>query len=645
MNAITNVGELASPYFLIEVWARRDEIDIDPETFATLKRQARGLVRDARAAQSREEEPDEDWRARRRHLLGLDDLACQPVTLEDGSDYCLASWRDGEGREALLVAELEGFADPDHRAPGEPDPPSTRFELALDAYRGRAEWGLLLAGLDARLYRRSSGISQQYLALSLDALVELDDEATWKAFAALFRSTAFAPDADGVPLVRRVVDESRRHAAALAADMRADVIDAAEALIRGVLAHPANAVPLGRSPGRAESRAAEAAHGASLANEPGRALLHQLFEETLYYLYRVLFVLYAESRDVLALSGKSAYATTYSLDHLVERARDEPEHAEGDYYQASIARLFSLLWDAPAVLTRALGIQAVGGELFDPARTALLDGCAIGDAAWRRALTSIAMGAPGSGRRRLGRRSSFAELGVDQLGSIYEGLLVLEPYLAPGPRALVALKGERRVVDPGQEGGGRVLAHLVAGDFVLESASGRRKGSGSFYTPAEITEYLAHGALDPLVEPILARAAADPRRARADILALRVCDPAMGSGAFLVQAARVLGLAAARASAAGRDGRVTPAMVHQAEREVVRRCLYGVDLNPLAVVLAKVSLWLETLETGRPLSYLDAHLRCGDSLVGVDLLAQGGTLSAGELAAWPADATKGLTTY
>ncbi|MGH9065978.1 MAG: hypothetical protein ACRD0J_00410, partial [Acidimicrobiales bacterium] len=169
MNAIGNVGELASPYFLIEVWARRDEINIDPETFATLKRQARGLVRDARAAQSRGEEPEEDWRARRRHLLGLDELIGQSVTLEDGTDYCLDSWRDGEGRDALLVTDLESCADPDHRDPGEVDPPSTRFELALGAYRGRADWGLLLAGLDARLYRRSSGISQQYLALSLDA--------------------------------------------------------------------------------------------------------------------------------------------------------------------------------------------------------------------------------------------------------------------------------------------------------------------------------------------------------------------------------------------------------------------------------------------------------------------------------------------
>src|SRR5207244_3770129 len=110
------------------------------------------------------------------------------------------------------------------------------------------------------------------------------------------------------------------------------------------------------------------------------------------------------------------------------------------------------------------------------------------------------------------------------------------------------------------------------------------------------TEYLAHAALDPLIEPIVKRAGDDPSKARAELQALRVCDPAMGSGAFLVQAARIMGLALARVTAAGGDGKVTPDMVRRAERDVVRQCLYGVDLNPLAVVLAKVSLWLETLE-------------------------------------------------
>ena len=356
-------------------------------------------------------------------------------------------------------------------------------------------------------------------------------------------------------------------------------------------------------------------------------------------------MLYAESRDVLRVDGAGPYATTYSMHHLVELARSTTPNAGSTYFSGALRRLFDLLWRGPAPLARALGVEPVGGELFDPANTALLDACVIDDAAWARALTSIALGAPGTTRRRQGQHANFAELGVDQLGSIYEGLLVLEPYVAPGPRLLVRIDGERRVLEPDAADGYQVLRRLEAGDFVLESASGRRKGSGSFYTPHEITEFLAHAALDPVVEPLVDLAADDPAEAARRLLALRVCDPAMGSGAFLVQAARVLGRALARIRATRGDGRVTPELVHRAEREVVRECLYGVDLNPLAVVLAKVSLWLETLEPGRPLSFLDAHLRCGDSLVGVNFTSTDGALTAAELATWPTLAHKGLEKY
>ena len=623
MSAIRNVGELASPYFLVEVWSRRDEIDIDPETFATLKVKCRRLVRDFRAFDLRNEEPDEEWRAQRRDVLGLEPIVPLRIDL-NGSETTLSVFRNEEALDTVLLGDLPGAPDPDCRLEGAEDPPATAFELALDRYEGEADWGLLLAGVELRLYRRSSGISQQYLAVDLSDLVELDDHDHWRAFAGIFRANSFEPDADGVPLVRRVVDESRRHATRLAEDMRDDVVEAAESVIQAVLDDAANR---------------------ELVGQPSRALLQVLFEQTLYYLYRVLFILYAEAHDVLPLSGGGAYATTYSVDHLAERARVEPPGADGDYYRDALSRLFSILWEGPAGLARALGVEPVGGELFDPARTELLDRCRIGDAAWRRAIIALVLGGEGSPRRALGRRSSFAEIGVDRLGSIYEGLLTLEPYYAPGPRVLVLVDGERRVYEPHLAKDLKAVRELPEGAFVLESASGRRKGSGSFYTPAEITEYLAHTALDPIVAPVLEKAKEDSSAAAAEILALKVCDPAMGSGAFLVQAARVLGLAVARARAAGRDGRVTPELIRQAKRDVVRRCLYGVDLNPLAVVLAKVSLWLETLELGKPLTFLDAHLRRGDALVGVDFESESGALTADDLCSWPKEAAKGLETY
>jgi len=586
------VGELASPYYLLELWVRRYEIDLDPETYATLKRKTRALVRDALAFDHRGEPVDHAWRSARREVVGLNgQVDGRTVSLEVGSiDVALVPTAPDGPR--LLVGELDPGVDPERRdeAGGWTEPPATMFELALEAAERDVLWGLLICGLEARVYRRGTGISQQYLALDLDGLVSLSDEELWKAFAGVFRLPAFRPDGDGVPLIQRVCDESRAHASELAKDMRGDVVFAAETLIQGALDEPENNDLLG--------------------SPPLDWMLRQLFEESLYVLYRLLFILYAESRDVLPLSAGGPYATTYSLDHLIERARRRPEPPVGVTYTAeAIGRLFHLLGGGPPELAGKLGIPVLGGELFASERTDLFDRVRVPERAWRQALLALAVGEPGSARARLGRRSSFAELGVDQLGSIYEGLLVLEPHLVAEPSVLVGSRHEPRVLARELAGDARVMRELAPGTFVLESSSGRRKGSGSFYTPHEITEFLAGAALDPLVEPLVQRALdGDADAAERELLALNVCDPAMGSGAFLVQAARVLGRGLARIRAARRASRVTPEAVKHAEGEVVRRCLYGVDLNPLAVTLAKVSLWLETLQIGRPLTFLDAHL-------------------------------------
>ena len=139
MTVIKNVGELASPYFLIEVFARRGEIEIDPETFATLKQKSRVLVRDAHGFELRGQEPDEEWQARRIDLLGIQSARDFSVSLDDGEPFALKAYRNGDDRDAVLVGDLPGFIDPDKRVDKVIDPPATRFELALDAYEGDAD--------------------------------------------------------------------------------------------------------------------------------------------------------------------------------------------------------------------------------------------------------------------------------------------------------------------------------------------------------------------------------------------------------------------------------------------------------------------------------------------------------------------------
>lgn len=185
-----------------------------------------------------------------------------------------------------------------------------------------------------------------------------------------------------------------------------------------------------------------------------------------------------------------------------------------------------------------------------------------------------------------------------------------------------------------------------AGSFLLRIWGGRRKGSGSYYTPQEITAFLVKDALAPLVEPIITGCAqrnedGKPVRRADEILRIKVCDPAMGSGAFLVQACRYLGEAYGRAIIAEEqreNTRVSTTELAKYKRRVAEKCLYGVDLNPLAVELAKVSLWLETLAQDRPLTFLDAHLRVGNSLMGAPLRNAEGKFSISNISILPTEA-------
>ena len=217
----------------------------------------------------------------------------------------------------------------------------------------------------------------------------------------------------------------------------------------------------------------------------------------------------------------------------------------------------------------------------------------------RRAILALST-EPGRGTHGR-RRIAYRDLGVEQLGSVYETVLDYEPRLSAA-----AAKRDHASGDS---------ATRPAGDRTtvrLEPGSGRRKATGTFYTPRSITDDLVRSALEPLI----AGAPADA------ILRLRILDPSMGSGAFLVAACRHL--AGAYESALLRDGACHPADIGEADRAgfrrtIAERCLYGVDLNPMAVQLARLSLWLTTLAADRPLTFLDHALRTGNSLVGASL--------------------------
>ena len=315
------------------------------------------------------------------------------------------------------------------------------------------------------------------------------------------------------------------------------------------------------------------------------------FELSLILVYRVLFLLFAEARQLVP-----AWHPTYRDSYTIEALRRE---------LSARAATTPGVWESLRAISRladrgchAADLQVTGfdGDLFGRRRRLppRLDDGRVG-----AALTALTMTPESRDQPR--RPIAYDELGVEQLGAVYETVLEYRPGLAAADDGPVASSPARPV-----------RRRTARSAVVLERNSARRKSTGTYYTPRAITEYLVRRALRPLT----ARASAG------DILRLRIVDPSMGSGAFLVAACRYL--ASAYEEALVRDGSVGPDEVDESDRAgfrraIAQRCLFGVDLNPMAVQLARLSLWLTTLAADRPLTFLDHHLRVGDSLVGASL--------------------------
>ena len=320
----------------------------------------------------------------------------------------------------------------------------------------------------------------------------------------------------------------------------------------------------------------------AMADARGRRRdLHACYADALTAVYRTLFLLFAEARHLVPM-WHPVYRRGYSIDALRSRlGASRPPRGMWATLQA-IARLAHAGADAGD-----LHVTPFNGRLFAPARAPLLDHLALDDARVATALDALCFTrtTPTSGRQRI----AYAELGVEELGSVYESLLDLEP-VAP-PRRAVRLR---------------------------PSASAARKTTGTFYTPRAVADSLVRDTLGPLVEG----------RSPEEILSLRILDPAMGSGAFLVAISRFLASEWERALVErgdAADGDLTDADRFSTRRLIASRCLFGVDRNPMAVQLAQLSVWLATLAADRPLSFLDHHLVAGNSLIGaspLDVLAR-----------------------
>ena len=318
------------------------------------------------------------------------------------------------------------------------------------------------------------------------------------------------------------------------------------------------------------------------------------YRQLLRLVYRLIFLFVAEDRDLLHLPGasdeaRSRYARFYSgqrLRRMAERTRGG-RHAD---LWVGLRLVFAKLGDDRGC--PELGLPALGGFLFGPQAMPDLESAELANELLLQAIRNLGLVKDRSGWRLV----DYRNLGSEELGSVYESLLELNPTM-----------------------------ELEAGKFSLSTVAGnQRKTSGSYYTPDSLVQCLLDSALDPVVEQAIK--GKTPTEAEKAILALKVCDPAVGSGHFLVGAAHRLAshLAQIRAQAQG-ESEPSPLYHQHALRDVIGHCLYGVDINPMAAELCRVSLWLEAIEPGKPLSFLDHHIRVGNSLLGATpaLLAKG----------------------
>jgi hypothetical protein len=456
------------------------------------------------------------------------------------------------------------------------------------------EWGILTNGSALRVLRDYYHTAAPgYVQFNLAQMFETHDINTFRALFRLAHASRFRPREGGTWL-DTYYQTSRAEGTRAEAALRGSVRAAVEVLGNGLL--------------NDELR--------QRLEEPERLNLY--YQELMRLIYRVIFMLYAEQRHLIPnLNAK--YATLFQNEYSVTTLRDLADNP------SPIRDTNTDLWERLVQTFRMmnegcepLGVDGFNSRLFDPDFTSLTVGNPNpGERLHRPDLPHLANSdllkfvhhlaySTHDGTRE---RINYRDLEVEEIGHVYEGLLDYAPRIAS---EIIALEEEKRVIEKGQ--------------FFLDPRGMSRKSSGSYYTPKDLVQEVLNRSLIPVIEARLEEAGEDSFKREDALLDIRVCDPACGSGAFLIGATNVLAryLVDIRLEQAVQTGGKTDAdtpqrLLDEAKRDVLAHCIYGVDINPMAVELCKVALWINATERGKPLTFLDHRIKCGNSLVGAPL--------------------------
>lgn len=492
----------------------------------------------------------------------------------------------------------------DKRTPGVKGAATSTPHSMVQEFLNRSDdhlWAFVSNGLRLRILRDNIALSRQsYVEFDLEAIFDGEVYSDFGLLWLLCHCTRVETGEDGKPdscWLERWSQSAHEQGTRILEDLRVGVERAIEAFGRGFVSHPRN------------DRLRERLRNGDLSTQ-------DFYRQVLRQVYRLLFLFVAEDRELLhppldessseaqrtqQLVARAIYDSHYSSRRLRDLALNIRGSRHCDLWYA-LSLVYKALQGEPAdaQVRDSLVLPEFGSYLWNPNSTSDLNGPGTVEEATylsNQDLLEAVRHLAFVEQDKMLRVVDYKNMGSEELGSVYESLLELHPEI-----------------------------NIHARQFALRVAAGsERKTTGSYYTPDSLVQCLLDSALEPVVEDRLKDLKAAEDREEA-ILNLRVCDPAVGSGHFLIAAAHRLArhLARIRAVEQG-NAEPTPEVYQHALRDVIRRCLYGVDINPMAAELCKVALWIESIDPGKPLSFLDHHIKVGNSLLGTtpNLMAQG----------------------
>ena len=480
-------------------------------------------------------------------------------------------------------------------------------------------WIILISESQMALIDRNKWNEKRFLVFDLDTIFGRNEESTLQAMAVLLHSESLCPK-DGGCLLDVLDNNSHKHASGVSRDLKYALRQCIEILGNEVV------------------RDMKERQKVQVYN---RALAEELTLQCLRYMYRILFMLFIEAKSELGYAPMKAqtYESGYSFESLreiCEQAEGDGEIDEdGDFLKTSLDKLFSLIYNGYP--TKAVGptdgeplkgvfqVDQLKAHIFDPERTALIEKAHLRNGALLKIINLMSLSRGGKGQRR--GRISYSNLGVNQLGAVYEALLSYRGFFAEEDLYEVKRAGDKvDELDVGyfiplrdleqytedervRNEDGTLRVH-PKGEFIYRLAGREREKSASYYTPEVLTRCLVKYALKELLEGKTAD----------EILNLTICEPAMGSAAFLNEAVSQL----AEAYLERKQKETGSSISHEQRQQelqkvkmyIADRNVYGIDLNPTAVELAEVSLWLNTIYQGGYVPWFRTQIVNGNSLIG-----------------------------